>query len=155
MSVNVEALINSLGKTYQEIFDSGLLPYKKKPTGFSGDPDVSLDMVKEGVYLSFNRTDKILSEITLRIQYEKRKGWFFPNELPAPLRKDMIRSWIHQNIKSPDKYLSPRKMLKEDIGYTDLYHLKNYSIPVSMQIDYDINEKVEAITYLPTSMVRW
>ncbi len=31
MAINVEALINSLGKTYQEIFDKGLIPYKTKP----------------------------------------------------------------------------------------------------------------------------
>lgn len=52
MTVNVEALIDCLGKTYQEMFDAGLIPYKTKPTGFSDDPDISLDMVKEGVYLS-------------------------------------------------------------------------------------------------------
>ncbi len=31
MTINVEALINSLGKTYQEIFDKGSIPYKTKP----------------------------------------------------------------------------------------------------------------------------
>ncbi|WP_233968615.1 DUF6392 family protein [Pectobacterium polaris] len=155
MSVNVEALIAYLGKTYQEIFDAGLIPYKKKPTGFSGDPDISLDMIKEGIYLSFNRVDKVLNEITLRIKCEKIINWNFPNELPAPLRKNMIRGWVHENIGFPEKSLLPRKVLKEDIGYTDLYNLKKYNIPVSMQIDYDNNEKVEAITYLLSSMVRW
>ncbi|MEI7411772.1 DUF6392 family protein [Pectobacterium aroidearum] len=155
MSVNVEALIDCLGKTYQEIFNAGLIPYKKKPTGFSGDPDISLDMIKEGIYLSFSRVDKVLNEITLRIQCKKISNWSFPNELPAPLRKNMIRSWVHENISFPEKSLFPRKILKEDIGYTDLYNLEKYNIPVSMQIDYDANERVEAITYLPTSMVRW
>ncbi|ERT14624.1 hypothetical protein O185_02955 [Photorhabdus temperata J3] len=37
MTVNVEALINSLGRTYQEIFDKGLILYKAKPNGFPGD----------------------------------------------------------------------------------------------------------------------
>ncbi|EQC00699.1 hypothetical protein B738_09866 [Photorhabdus temperata subsp. temperata M1021] len=49
MTINVEVLINSLGKTYKEIFDEGLIPYKTKPAGFSGDEVVCLDMVKEGV----------------------------------------------------------------------------------------------------------
>ncbi|WP_387440124.1 MULTISPECIES: DUF6392 family protein [Photorhabdus] len=31
MTINVEALINSLGKTYQKIFDEGLILYKTKP----------------------------------------------------------------------------------------------------------------------------
>ncbi|ETS29358.1 hypothetical protein PTE_04582 [Photorhabdus khanii NC19] len=37
MMVNVEVLINSLGKSYQEIFDEGLILYKTKPNGFPGD----------------------------------------------------------------------------------------------------------------------
>ncbi|MFP9528442.1 DUF6392 family protein [Pectobacterium brasiliense] len=154
MSVNVEALINSLGKTYQEIFDSGLLPYKTKPTGFSGSSSISLDMAKEGIYLSFNRNDRVLNEITL-IMSNKKIGYYFPNKLPNPLKNTMSRSWVQERFGEPFKSLPPRKRLKKDIGYTDLYYLKNYSIPVSMQIDYDTNEKVEAITYLPTSMVRW
>ncbi|GAB7217748.1 DUF6392 family protein [Dickeya oryzae] len=86
MSVNVEALIDSLGGTYQEIFDSGLLPYKTKPTGFSGSSSISLDMAKEGIYLSFNRSDRVLNEITLIISNEKT-GYYFPNKLPDPLKK--------------------------------------------------------------------
>ncbi|WP_387491092.1 MULTISPECIES: DUF6392 family protein [Photorhabdus] len=48
MTINVEALINSLGKTYQEIFNKGLNHYKIKPSGFSGDEVIFLEMVKEG-----------------------------------------------------------------------------------------------------------
>ncbi len=34
MAINIEALINSLGKSYQGIFNQGLISYKTKPTGF-------------------------------------------------------------------------------------------------------------------------
>ncbi|PLR41942.1 DUF6392 family protein, partial [Chimaeribacter arupi] len=51
MTVNVDALINSLGKSYKDLLEAELIPYKTPPTGFSGDPDLSLDMAKEGVYL--------------------------------------------------------------------------------------------------------
>ncbi|KER02180.1 DUF6392 family protein [Photorhabdus temperata] len=37
MVVNVEALINSLENTYQEIFGEGLILYKTRPNGFPGD----------------------------------------------------------------------------------------------------------------------
>ncbi|MBJ7220583.1 MULTISPECIES: DUF6392 family protein [unclassified Brenneria] len=154
MTVNVEALIDSLGKTHQEIFDAGLISYKTKPTGFSGSSSISLDMAKEGIYLSFNRNDRVLNEITLIIS-NRKSGYYFPNKLPHPLKNTMSRSWVQEKFGEPCKFLPPRKRLKRDIGYTDLYHLKNYSLPVSMQIDYDLNEKVEAITYLPTSMLRW
>ncbi|WP_207631742.1 DUF6392 family protein [Photorhabdus sp. RW14-46] len=48
MNINVKALINSLGKNYQEIFNKGLNPYKIKLSGFSGDEVICLEMVKEG-----------------------------------------------------------------------------------------------------------
>ncbi|PWC17626.1 pyocin immunity protein [Brenneria roseae subsp. roseae] len=155
MSVNIEALIDCLGGTYQEIFDAGLIPYKTKPTGFSGSSSISLDMAEEGIYLSFNRNEKTLNEITLIISNKKKKGYYFSNKLPHPLKNLMSRSWIQEQFGEPCKFLPPRKRLKRDIGYTDLYHLTNYSLLVSMQIDYDLNETVEAITYLPTPMVRW
>lgn len=98
MSVNIEALIDCLGMTYQEIFDAGLIPYKTKPTGFSGNSSISLDMAEEGVYLSFKRDGLIFQEMTLRIQYNRVKNWTFPNELPSPLQKCMSRQWVHENV---------------------------------------------------------
>ncbi|MFP9493879.1 MULTISPECIES: DUF6392 family protein [Pectobacterium] len=123
MSVNVDALIDSLGRTYQEIFYTGLIPYKTKPTGFSGRSSISLDMAKEGIYLSFNRNDRILNEITL-IMSNKKIGYYFPNKLPNPLKNTMLRSWVQEQFGEPFKSLPPRKRLKKDIGYTDLYYLK-------------------------------
>ncbi|MCC8375177.1 MULTISPECIES: DUF6392 family protein [Photorhabdus] len=67
MAINIEALINSLGKSYQEIFNEGLTPYKSKPRGDSGDDYVSLDMQKEGIFLAFNRTSKKLTPVTLTL----------------------------------------------------------------------------------------
>ncbi|MDB6369067.1 DUF6392 family protein [Photorhabdus bodei] len=67
MAINIEALINSLGKSYQEIFNEGLIPYKSKLGGDSGDDYVSLDMQKEGIFLAFNRTSKKLTPVTLTL----------------------------------------------------------------------------------------
>lgn len=53
MSVNVEILVKQLGKTYQEIYDLGLIPYKTKPCGSVSDDDARLDMKREGIYLAF------------------------------------------------------------------------------------------------------
>ncbi len=76
MAANIEALINFLGKSYQEIFDKGLIPYKTKPTGYPGDPDITLDMIKEGMYLAFKRDGKILFAI-------------YPSSFKLPL------CWLH------------------------------------------------------------
>lgn len=82
MTVNVEALIHSLGKTYKELVDTDLIPYKSKPTGFSGSDVVTLDMVKEGVFLAFHRDTKQFKEFTLTLQDQEKKNWVFPNILP-------------------------------------------------------------------------
>lgn len=155
MSVNVEALIDSLGRTYQEIFDAGLIPYKTKPTGFSGDPDVSLDMVKEGVYLSFNRSDRVLNEITLTFFDDDKKSWIFPNELDLPLKKHMSRDYVHEFFGIPVKTSPPEIILKRQFGWIELYSLEGKYLPTSMQINYTLDEVVKTITFLLTSTVRW
>ena len=39
MSVNIEALVQRLGDTYDELYHDGLIPYKTKPLGNS-DHDI-------------------------------------------------------------------------------------------------------------------
>ncbi|MGV3345006.1 DUF6392 family protein [Enterobacteriaceae bacterium LUAb1] len=155
MTINVESLIRNLGKTYQEIFDKELIPYKTKPSGFSGTEFVTLNMVKEGVLLSFNREDKALKEITLVLIDSEKKDWVFPNQLPAPLQPLMTRSWVHSQLGEPDKALPPRKRLRRDTGWTERYTLVDFHIPVTLQIDYDLNEYVRELGFMPTSELRW
>jgi len=62
-----------------------LITYKSPPTGSSGEPDLSLDMAKEGLFLSFKRVGRILQDIFVKIQNNKAKNWMFSNELPEPL----------------------------------------------------------------------
>jgi len=155
MTVNVEALINCLGKTYKEVLDAGLIPYKTSPTGFSGDPDLSLDMAKEGVHLSFRRNERTLQEITIKIQNDNIKNWVFPNSLPMGLQKKMSRQWIHENIGVPLRSSPPKVIMKRALGWADLFDAKGTNIPVSMQIDYDIADNVKSVTFMPTSELRW
>ncbi|MCT8342743.1 DUF6392 family protein [Photorhabdus kleinii] len=155
MTVNVEALINSLGKTYQEIFDEGLIPYKTKPSGFSGDEVVCLDMVREGVFLAFYREGKRLKEITLTLFDEKKPLYQFSNELPSPLVSQMSRQWVHEQFGEPEKSQPPEVIMKRQFGWADLYTVLDFRIPTSMQVDYDLLEQVKSIAFLPTSEVRW
>ncbi|WP_420832792.1 DUF6392 family protein, partial [Rosenbergiella nectarea] len=39
MTVNIETLIRNVGKTYENILEAGILPYRKKPTGAPGSPN--------------------------------------------------------------------------------------------------------------------
>ncbi|MEZ2576969.1 DUF6392 family protein [Buttiauxella ferragutiae] len=155
MTVNIEALMRSLGKSYKDIYDAGLLPYKTPPSASSGDPDLSLDMAKEGVYLSFKRDGRIFQEMTLRIQYDKVKNWIFPNELPTPLKKKMSRQWVHENFGEPENSIPPRVILKQEIGRIERFTVEDFHIPITMQIRYDMADMVVAVTFLPTSELRW
>lgn len=154
MTVNVEALIGSLGKTYQEVFDAGLIPYKTKPTGYPGDPDLSIDMAREGLYLSFNRSDGVFTEMTLTLLDDKKPTYRFPNKLPSPLVFDMTRQWVHEQFGTPDKSYQPQIIMKRQFGWKDLFSIAGFRIPTSMRITYDLDDRVKAVTYLPTSEVR-
>ncbi|ERT10416.1 DUF6392 family protein [Photorhabdus temperata] len=155
MTINVEALINSLGKTYQEIFDEGLIPYKTKPAGYPGDPDITLSMIKEGVHLVFKRNGKVLFSIGLILIDEKRNSYQFPNELPSPLIPMMSRQWIHEHFGEPERAYPPEMIMKHQFGWKELYTLLDFRIPTSMQISYDLLERVGYMTFLPTSEVGW
>ena len=155
MTVNVEALIRSLGKSYKEIYDAGLLPYKTQPSASSGDPDLGLNMAKEGAYLSFRRDRRIFQEMTLRIQYEKVKNWIFPNELPTLLQKSMSRQWVRENVGEPENSIPPRVIMRQAIGWIERFTLEDFHMPLTMVIRYDMAELAEAVTILATSDLRW
>lgn len=155
MTVNVENLIHYLGETYENILEAGILPYRTKPTGAPGSPNLGLEMAKEGIFLSFKRTGRILKSITLRLQHNPVKNWVFPNELPSPLQKNMTRQWVHDTFGEPDKSVPPKTVMKMTMGWVDRFAVEEFHIPITMQIRYDIQDKVEAVTFLPTSNLRW
>lgn len=155
MTVNVEALIHNLGKSYSDLLDAELVPYKTPPTGFSGDPDLSLDMAKEGIYLSFIRDGRILQEITLHILRPEIKNWCFPNELPFGLQKDMSKFWIHEKFGEPIKVAKPRVVMKRAFGWIEIYDIDDFAILTVMRVDYDLSDKVKDVTFLPTANLRW
>ena len=53
MNIDIETLVKQLGKDYQEIYDSGLIKYKTKPTATVGYDTATLDMKREGLFFSF------------------------------------------------------------------------------------------------------
>lgn len=155
MTANVEGLIRSLGKGYQSIFDSGIIPYKTKPQGTQSDEFLSIDMKKEGIFLSFkNNQEKALSQVILKIA-KKGSVRYFPNELPTPFQVEMSRRWVHENFGEPENSIPPRVIMKQEIGWVERFTVVDFHIPITMQIRYDMEEMVEAIVFLPTSELRW
>ncbi|MES0268371.1 hypothetical protein KDV50_24705 [Citrobacter sedlakii] len=63
MSIDVEKLVKQLGKPCHEIYSYGG-PYKTKPTAIAGYDTATLDMKREGLFLSFdNDKNKIFKEL--------------------------------------------------------------------------------------------
>ncbi len=157
MTVNVEALIHSLGKSYNDLLEAKLVPYKTPPTGFSGDPDLSLEMAKEGVYLSFRRDGRILKEVIIRIQHDKVSGWTFPNALPLGLQNEMSREWIHATYGQPLRSVEPKVVMSRPMGRADLYAVEGLSPELYMQIRYEPTDRemVQKIAFFPQSELRW
>ena len=155
MTVNINELISSLGKSYLELIDNGLITYKSPPTASSGDPDLSLDMAKEGLFLSFKRDGRVLQAIVLKIQNDKVKDWVFPNDLPVPLQQKMSRQWVHEHVGEPLRSIPPQVIMRRAFGWTDLYEARGRSIPTSMQISYDVTNNVRSVTFMPTADLRW
>lgn len=157
MTVNIEALIRHLDETYSDIVDAGLIPYKKIPKGAPGSPMLSLDMPKEGVFLAFDRNGKSLKEITLMIQNQSVRGWVFPNDLPAPLLKQnkMTRKWVHEVFGEPVRSTPPQVVMNVPFGWVDLFSTAGFHIPVSVQIDYDDEDIVKEVAFIPTTSLRW
>ena len=112
-------------------------------------------MMNEGIYLAFKREGVILYSIELFLQNPGKVNYCFPNELPSPLENEMVRPWVHAQFRPPDKFLPPRKRLRKEVGYTDLFTVIDFHIPISMQVDYDLQEQVKEIAFIITSELRW
>ncbi|WP_232799154.1 DUF6392 family protein [Proteus vulgaris] len=129
MSVNIEALVLRLGDTYNELYDDGLIPYKTKPQGNSGDDEVTLKMSKEYVSLSFENPSKKLSEITLTLIPDNMKnGWIFPNKIPFGLEQVMTDQWFYQHMGNPIRYTPEQIILKIPFGKIEVFKLTNINI---------------------------
>ncbi|MBK5771897.1 DUF6392 family protein, partial [Klebsiella pneumoniae] len=93
MNIDIETLVKQLGKDYQEIYDSGLIKYKTKPTATVGYDTATLDTKREGLFLSFeNDKNKTFKEITLTLEDDDITDWVFPNSMPFNLEPVMTQN---------------------------------------------------------------
>jgi hypothetical protein len=155
MTVNVKALINSLGETYPHIYSNGLIPYKTKPKGDSGSQVVNLDMAREGLLLTFDRDSHKLVEITIRLIDEKNEKYVFPNEIPFPLWEGMNQSGIREKFGEPMHFHPPHKIVNRFFGGVDYYELSKGSRSIVMIVRYNTDLKAISVTFKPASLVSW
>lgn len=163
MSVNIEALVLRLGDTYDELYNDGLIPYKTKPKGNSGDDILMLQMSKEYVFLSFKNPLKKLAQITLTLIPDKMKnGWVFPNKIPFGLEQVMTDQWLYQHIGNPIRRAPEEIILGTPYGKAEVFILKertHSNQKVSLLVSYHPEMKgfAEDITFelLEDLEARW
>ncbi|MBR7630955.1 hypothetical protein KAT72_18510 [Aeromonas popoffii] len=155
MTVNVKALINNLVQTYEALFDAGYIPYKTKPKGDSGSPYLNLNMIKEGVILTFDRSTTSLIEVGLTLIEEGKDGYKFPNELPSPLRQDMSRAEVRTEFGEPTYSHPPFNIINKKHGGVDYFELKKDSRSTMMLLHYNLEQKVTDITFKPADGFEW
>ncbi|MXM95156.1 hypothetical protein GR638_26300 [Klebsiella pneumoniae] len=110
MNIDVETLVKQLGKDHQEIYDSGLIKYKTKPTATAGYDTATLDMKREGLFFSFeNDKNKTFKEITLTLEDDDITDWVFPNSMPFNLEPVMTQNWMRERFGFPMIYGEPKE----------------------------------------------
>ena len=108
MNIDIETLVKQLGKDYQEIYDSGLIKYKTKPTATVGYDTATLDTKREGLFLSFeNDKNKTFKGITLTLEDDDITDWVFPNSMPFNLEPVMTQNWMRERFGFPLIYGEP------------------------------------------------
>lgn len=155
MTVNVKALINSLGLTYEAMVEAGLIPYKTKPKGDSGSSKIVLNMVKEGVFLTFDKSSQKLVEVDLEMFRDGDKKYKFPNEIPSPLWGDMFRPDVRESFGEPINSHPPYRIVNRNKGGTDHYILEKGAKRVSMLLSYNLAQRVMVVGFKPTDLVQW
>ncbi|MBV7468286.1 DUF6392 family protein [Aeromonas sp. sif0611] len=155
MTVDAKALINGLGLTYEAMLEAEMIPYKTKPKGDSGSPYITLNMAKEGVFLTFDRVSRKLIEVDLELIREGDDKYVFPNEVPSPLWSVMLRSDVRAKFGVPTNTLPPYRLINREKGGTDHYVLEKGGKKVSMLLSYDLEQRATTVGFKPTELVQW
>lgn len=155
MSLNVLGLIQNIGNSFESIQLSGLIPGNRKiKPNFSGDDTLHLDSKREGVYLTFDRKTRKLMGVYLQLLIDEKPNYRFPNTLPMPLIAEMNLQWIRQTLGEPINSQEPRYFLKRWFGREDQYNLlKSEHGAISVCINYDMEDKVISVAFLPERLI--
>ncbi|WP_323970641.1 DUF6392 family protein [Aeromonas hydrophila] len=132
-----------------------MIPYKTKPKGYSGEPEITLNMAKEGIFLSFDRTSRKLIEVDLELFKEGSKKYNFPNEIPTPLWENMMKEDVRSTFGEPANSHPPYMIVNRKKGGADHYVFEKGSKRESMLLSYNLHQRVTIVGFKPAEMVQW
>lgn len=150
MKIDIEALVKHLGMPYQEIFDKRLIPYKTKPYGPIDEDEAALDMKREGILLVFfNNPDKILKELTLRLEDKTKVDWVFPSPMPFSLKPVMTQKWVRECMGLPTVYVDAKKVMNIYMGVKEIYSLPYPNENIAAAFTFNEDSFVKKVTFYP------
>jgi len=150
VNINVEALVKKLGRPYQEIYDDSLIPYKTKPYGPVDEDEAGLDMKREGMLLVFiNNLEKILKEVTLRLEDKAKTDWLFPNQMPFGLEPVMTQQWVREHFGAPMIYVDEKIAMNIYMGVKEIYTLPAPDQYIAAAFTFNKDLFVKRVTFYP------
>ena len=156
MTVDVSRMIEMIGETPEAMVDSGVLKNTQKPKPkFSGDDELTLNMIREGVRLVFNRDSKELSHIELTLIDDDKPNYKFPNQLPLQFVRDMDKGFIRNSLGEPVTSKPPISFMGISNGGVDQYHLENTDGKVSILVYYSVEKMVSSLQFTKTNRVNF
>lgn len=154
MTVDVNRMIEMIGETPEAMIKSGVLKSTQKPKPkFSGDDELSLHMVREGVMLVFNRENQNLSNIELKIIDDDKPNYKFPNELPSPFIECMNKEFIRSTLGKPVTSKPPISFAGVSNGGVDQFYDKGTDDEISILVYYSVDQDVKYIRFMKTEEV--
>ncbi|WP_308415675.1 DUF6392 family protein [Pectobacterium brasiliense] len=67
----------------------------------------------------------------------------------------MSREWVHEVFGNPIRSTPPQVIMNESFGWVDLFSSGVRHIQTSIQINYDEDNIVTEVAFIPTSTLRW
>ena len=148
MKMNVEEIIKKIGRPYQEIFEQGLIPYKKSPRSPIGEDEATLDLKREGVFLVFINDDKkILTDVELTLEDSAKTDWLFPSSMPFNLELVMTQQWVRERFGLPMIYNDAEKMMSVYLGVKEVYILPVPNQYVAAMFTYNKDLFVKSVCF--------
>jgi hypothetical protein len=156
--IDVKRMISMIGKTAEDIISVGLLAVNKKPKPrYSGDDELVLDMVREGVFLVFDRKTKKLIRINITLLDADKPKYHFPNELPRPLMSIMTKEYVYQAMGKPYESKLPVEFMGKILGGVEHYRLdRNIFGELSLLLYYATDQThIRSLTFIYSDEVSW
>ena len=156
--IDVKRMIAMMNMTYQSIVNEGVLKESQKPKPqFSGDDELTLNIKREGIILTFDRKSQCLININLILIKAEQPNYRFSNNLPNPLKPEMTKEYVYQAMGKPYESKLPIKIMGRMVGGIEHFRLNRDMFgKLSLLLYYTADQsQVKSLVFMNTNDVSW